>query len=93
MTFDFFSDFLHFDISLLLLTVALRGYLISISYCLFYQFSMHLSYLIILPSAGAISTSAEFLYNIRILHEFVDRIDKSVARVTVWQDFWVSLLK
>ena len=28
----FFSDFLHFDI--ILLTVTLRGYLISIAYCL-----------------------------------------------------------
>ena len=31
----FFSDFLCFDMSLLLLTVTLRGYLISIAYCLF----------------------------------------------------------
>ena len=35
-----FSDFLCFDISLFLLTVAVRGYLISISYCLFFSF-MH----------------------------------------------------
>ena len=32
----FFSDFLCFDMSLLLLTVTLRGYLISIAYCLFF---------------------------------------------------------
>ena len=31
----FFSDFLCFDMSILLLTVTLRGYLISIAYCLF----------------------------------------------------------
>ena len=34
----FFSDFLHFDMSLLLLTVTVRGYLISIAYCLFFHF-------------------------------------------------------
>ena len=39
----FFSDFLCFDMSLLLLTVTLRGvggggYLISIAYCLFFSF-------------------------------------------------------
>ena len=34
----FFSDFLCFDMSLLLLTVILRGYLISIAYCLFFIF-------------------------------------------------------
>ena len=33
-----FSDFLRFDMSLLLLTVTLRGYLISIAYCLFFSF-------------------------------------------------------
>ena len=35
----FFSDFLHFDMSLLLLTVTLGGggYLISIAYCLFFS--------------------------------------------------------
>ena len=34
----FFSDFLCFDMSLLLLTVTLRGgYLISIAYCLFFH--------------------------------------------------------
>ena len=33
----FFSDFLCFDMSLLLLTVTLRGYLISIAYCLFFS--------------------------------------------------------
>ena len=33
----FFSDFLWFDMSLLLLTVTLRGYLISIGYCLFFH--------------------------------------------------------
>ena len=31
-----FSDFLCFDMSLLLLTVTLRGYLISIAYCFFF---------------------------------------------------------
>ena len=31
-----FSDVLYFDTSLLLLTVTLRGYLISIAYCLFF---------------------------------------------------------
>ena len=31
-----FSLTLHFDMSLLLLTVTLRGYLISIAYCLFF---------------------------------------------------------
>ena len=36
----FFSDFLCFDMSLLFLTVTLRGYLISIAYCLFFSFSM-----------------------------------------------------
>ena len=36
----FFSDFLSFEMSLLLLTVTLRGYLISIAYCIF-----HLSYI------------------------------------------------
>ena len=35
----FFSDFLWFDMSLLLLTVTLRGYLISIAYCLFFHFT------------------------------------------------------
>ena len=34
-----FLDFLCFDISLLLLPVALRGYLISIAYCLFFILS------------------------------------------------------
>ena len=34
----FFSDFLHFDMSFLLLTVTLRGYLIRIAYCLFFHF-------------------------------------------------------
>ena len=33
----FFSDFLCFDMSLLSLTVTLRGYLISIAYCLFFH--------------------------------------------------------
>ena len=33
-----FSDFLPFDTNLLLLTVNLRGYLISIAYCLFFNF-------------------------------------------------------
>ena len=34
----FFSDFLCFDMSLLLLTVTLQGgYLISIAYCLFFH--------------------------------------------------------
>ena len=33
----FFSDFLRFDTSLLSLTVTLRGYLISIAYCLFFH--------------------------------------------------------
>ena len=33
----FFSDFLFFDMSLLLLTETLRGYLISIAYCLFFH--------------------------------------------------------
>ena len=34
----FFSDFLRFDMSLLLLTVTLwGGYLISIAYCLFFH--------------------------------------------------------
>ena len=33
----FFSDFLRFDMSLLLLTVTMRGYLISIDYCLFFH--------------------------------------------------------
>ena len=32
------SDFLRFDMSLLLLTVTLRGYLISIAYCSFFIF-------------------------------------------------------
>ena len=32
----FFSDFLCFEMSLLLLTVTLRGYLISIAYCIFH---------------------------------------------------------
>ena len=31
-----FSDVLHFDTSRLLLTITLRGYLISIAYCLFF---------------------------------------------------------
>ena len=35
----FFSDFLRFDMSILLLTVTLRGYLISIAYCLFFHFA------------------------------------------------------
>ena len=34
----FFSDFLRLDMSLLLLTITLRGYLISIAYCLFFIF-------------------------------------------------------
>ena len=34
----FSLTFLHFDVSLLLLTVTLRGYLISIAYCLFFHF-------------------------------------------------------
>ena len=34
----FFSDFLCFDMSLLLLTVTLRAYIISIAYCLFFHF-------------------------------------------------------
>ena len=34
----FSLDFLCFDISLFLLTVALRGYLLSIAYCLFFSF-------------------------------------------------------
>ena len=33
----FFSDFLRFGMSLLLLTVTMRGYLISIAYCLFFH--------------------------------------------------------
>ena len=33
-----FSDVLHFDTIILLLTVTLRGYLISIAYCLFIHF-------------------------------------------------------
>ena len=33
-----FSEFLRFDMSLLLLTVTLRGYQISIAYCLFFSF-------------------------------------------------------
>ena len=33
----FFSDFLRFDMSLLLLTVTMRGYLINIAYCLFFH--------------------------------------------------------
>ena len=37
LTQHFFSDFLHFDMSLLLLTVTLREYLISIAYCLFFH--------------------------------------------------------
>ena len=40
----FFSDFLRFDMSLLLLIVTLQGYLISIAYCLFFHFHcVHLS--------------------------------------------------
>ena len=35
----FFYDFLRFDMSLLLLTVTMRGYLISIAYCLFFHLS------------------------------------------------------
>ena len=38
LTFDFFSDFLHFDISLLLLTVALWG--VSNKHCLLPLFSL-----------------------------------------------------
>ena len=38
----YFSDFLCFDMSLLLLTVTLRGYLISIAYCLFFHFVQEL---------------------------------------------------
>ena len=34
----FFSDFFAFDMSLLLLTVTLRGYLMSIAYCLFFHY-------------------------------------------------------
>ena len=33
----FSRDFLHFDMSLLLLIFTLRGYLISIAYCLFFH--------------------------------------------------------
>ena len=33
----FSRDFLHFDMSLLLSTFTLRGYLISIAYCLFFH--------------------------------------------------------
>ena len=40
----FFSDIIHFDMSILLLTVTLRGYLISIAYCLFFHFSVSLSF-------------------------------------------------
>ena len=36
----FFSDFLCFEMSLLLLTVTLRGYLISIAYCIFHSSSL-----------------------------------------------------
>ena len=32
----FFQDFLRFDMSLLLMIATLRGYLISIAYCLFF---------------------------------------------------------
>ena len=39
MPYIFFSDFLPFDTNLLLLTVTLRGYLISIAYCLFFHFA------------------------------------------------------
>ena len=38
----FFSDILHFDMSLLLLTVTPRGYLISIAYCLFFHFAQNI---------------------------------------------------
>ena len=34
----FFSDFLRFNTSLLLVTVTQQGYLISIAYCLFFHF-------------------------------------------------------
>ena len=37
MEFHLTSDFLHFDTSLLLLNVTLRGYLISIAYCHFFH--------------------------------------------------------
>ena len=35
-----FPDFLRFDTNLLLLTVTLRGYLISIAYCIFFHFTI-----------------------------------------------------
>ena len=37
----FFSDFLCFDMSLLLLTVTQRGYLISIAYSLFFSLNLY----------------------------------------------------